>query len=314
MAVSSTALLDNVVADGRGTGSAAPWRTSSTPSRRRRATPRAIAAVRAAGRTPTTADLAALRPRLHERLRRRHDLISGIGFIAAPGLLGDVPAWLEWWQNHAGGRPAAAAARPRPGAPRPTPTTPTGTGSPCPATPGNAPWPDRTWTTSAPTSTASPCRCRSSTAGASLGVAAADVYLRHFEAAVLPLLHRLPAPAAPGQRTRPGRRLHRPSAPGRFPPAQHQRPVLRTDPADAGHRSASTASVSAGHSGSAHAPKSRSVRATQAAPGVRVDPQEGARLAEVAEGARGGRGARPVRGLGVADLEAEAPVVGVLVP
>lgn len=32
-------------------------------------------------------------------------------------------------------------------------------------------------------------------AGRFAGVAAADVYLRHFEAAVMPMLHRLPGPA-----------------------------------------------------------------------------------------------------------------------
>src|SRR5699024_11428516 len=49
-----------------------------------------------------------------------------------------------------------------------------------------------------------------------------------------------------------------------------------------------------------------------AEPAGRVDPEEGAGLAEVAEGLRGGAGARPVRVLLAADLDSEPPVVGLL--
>ncbi|HEV7626942.1 MAG TPA: cache domain-containing protein, partial [Streptomyces sp.] len=54
------------------------------------------------GRRATTADLAALRRGLHARLSKP-GLISGAGFVAAPGLLADAPAWLEWWQRGPGG-------------------------------------------------------------------------------------------------------------------------------------------------------------------------------------------------------------------
>src|SRR5699024_12289191 len=47
-----------------------------------------------------------------------------------------------------------------------------------------------------------------------------------------------------------------------------------------------------------------------AEPAGRVDPEEGAGLAEGAEGLRGGAGARPVRVLLAAELDSEPPVVG----
>jgi hypothetical protein len=61
-----------------------------------------LAEVAAQGRRPATVDLAALRPGLHLRLARQ-ELVSGVGFVAAPGLLSDVPAWLEWWQSTSDG-------------------------------------------------------------------------------------------------------------------------------------------------------------------------------------------------------------------
>lgn len=108
--------------------------------------------VAAEGRRPATVDLAALRPGLHLRLAR-HALVSGVGFVAAPGLLADVPAWLEWWQSGSEGdvRPLLLDWTP---STRRTPTTRTGTGSRSPATRGNVRWPGRMSTTSAPTSTA----------------------------------------------------------------------------------------------------------------------------------------------------------------
>lgn len=54
------------------------------------------------GRRPVSGDLAALRPGLHDRLRRLA-AVSGMGFVAAPDLLADVPAWVEWWQTGADG-------------------------------------------------------------------------------------------------------------------------------------------------------------------------------------------------------------------
>jgi hypothetical protein len=145
------------------------------------------------GRQATTADLAALRPGLHARLSRP-GVISGVGFIAAPGLLADAPAWLEWWQRGAGGeiRPLLLD-----------------------LDPGHSAYSDYThweWfalardtgqrtvtgpyvdylcseeyslTLSAPVSVE----------GRFTGVAAADVYLPDLEAAVMPALQRLPGPA-----------------------------------------------------------------------------------------------------------------------
>lgn len=60
------------------------------------------AAVQVVGPAPVSDDLAALRPVLFPRLG---GLISGIGFIAAPGLLADAPWYLEWWQESVSGEP-----------------------------------------------------------------------------------------------------------------------------------------------------------------------------------------------------------------
>ncbi|MEU6342658.1 cache domain-containing protein [Streptomyces sp. NPDC046977] len=155
----------------------------------------AVTAVRAAGRAPTTADLAALRPLLHDRLRGRGDLISGIGFIAEPGLLGDVPAWLEWWQTHRDGelRPLLLDLDPATSAYSDYThwdwfALPRATGERAVA----GPYVDYLCSDEYSLTLSVPVRH----GGHFLGVAAADVYLRHFEAAVLPLLRRLPAPAA----------------------------------------------------------------------------------------------------------------------
>ncbi|MDX2646406.1 cache domain-containing protein [Streptomyces sp. PA03-1a] len=194
MAVSSTALVDSVVADVvdrvRGTLEDVFAAVAQVAERTT-----AIAAVRAAGRAPTTADLAALRPLLHERLRRRHDLISGIGFIAEPGLLGDVPAWLEWWQNHGedGLRPLLPDLDPGTSAYSDYThwdwfALPRATGERAVA----GPYVDYLCSDEYSLTLSVPVQH----GGRFLGVAAADVYLRHFEAAVLPLLRRLSAPAA----------------------------------------------------------------------------------------------------------------------
>lgn len=58
--------------------------------------------VRQGGRDLRRADLAALRPLLTGRLGV---LIVGVGFIAAPGLLTDAPWYLEWWQENPSGAP-----------------------------------------------------------------------------------------------------------------------------------------------------------------------------------------------------------------
>lgn len=52
----------------------------------------------AEGRTPTTTDLATIRPTVLAHLSSRAPL-AGTGVIAAPGVLADQPRWLEWWRR-----------------------------------------------------------------------------------------------------------------------------------------------------------------------------------------------------------------------
>ena len=61
------------------------------------------ARARAAGRAPTTDDLAAIRPTVLRQLDADDGLRAGTGVIAAPGVLGDAPRWLEWWRRPARG-------------------------------------------------------------------------------------------------------------------------------------------------------------------------------------------------------------------
>ncbi|GGX76007.1 cache domain-containing protein [Streptomyces minutiscleroticus] len=145
------------------------------------------------GRPPTTADLRALRPGLEDRLTRP-DLVSGVGFVALPGLLGDVPAWLEWWQSGADGgtRPLLLDLDPRQSAYSDYThwdwfALPRDTGERAVA----GPYVDYLCSDEYSLTLSAPV----TVAGRFAGVAAADVYLRHFEAAVLPLLQRLPGPA-----------------------------------------------------------------------------------------------------------------------
>ncbi|WP_053848625.1 cache domain-containing protein [Streptomyces sp. NRRL B-24085] len=149
--------------------------------------------VAAGGRRPATADLAALRPGLHLRLAR-HALVSGVGFVAAPGLLADVPAWLEWWQTGAEGdvRPLLPDLDPEHSAYADYThwdwfALPRDTGERAVA----GPYVDYLCSDEYSLTLSAPVEV----AGRFAGVAAADVYLRHFEAAVMPLLHRLPGPA-----------------------------------------------------------------------------------------------------------------------
>nr|WP_314176837.1 hypothetical protein [Streptomyces sp. DSM 40971] len=159
----------------------------------RRDTAALLTAVAAEDRRPTTADLAGLRPGLHERLARL-TLMSGAGFVAAPGLLADAEAWLEWWQTGPGGeaRPLLLDLDPE-----------------------HSPYWDYThweWFALARDTgrraVAGPyvdylCSDEYSltlsvpvTVGDRFtGVAAADVYLPDFEAAVMPVLQRLTGPA-----------------------------------------------------------------------------------------------------------------------
>ncbi|MET8249108.1 cache domain-containing protein [Streptomyces sp. NPDC005202] len=152
-----------------------------------------LARVAAEGRRPATVDLAALRPGLHLRLARK-ELVSGVGFIAAPGLLADVPAWLEWWQSTAEGdvRPLLLDLDPQQSAYSDYThwdwfTLPRDTGRRAVA----GPYVDYLCSDEYSLTLSAPVEVD----GRFAGVAAADVYLRHFEAAVLPLLRKLPGPA-----------------------------------------------------------------------------------------------------------------------
>ncbi|MFF7974212.1 cache domain-containing protein [Streptomyces sp. NPDC007905] len=152
-----------------------------------------LAKVAARGRRPVSADLAALRPGLHQRLTRQ-ELVSGVGFVALPGLLTDVPAWLEWWQTGADGdvRPLLLDLDPEHSAYSDYThwdwfTLPRDTGRRAVA----GPYVDYLCSDEYSLTLSAPVEAE----GRFAGVAAADVYLRHFEAAVLPLLRQLPRPA-----------------------------------------------------------------------------------------------------------------------
>ncbi|MGW5201492.1 cache domain-containing protein [Streptomyces spiralis] len=149
--------------------------------------------VAAEGRPPATADLAALRPGLHLRLSRE-ELVSGVGFIAAPGLLSDAPAWLEWWQSTGEGDVRPLLLDLDPGRSAYADYThwdwfalPRDTGRRAVA----GPYVDYLCSDEYSLTLSAPVEV----AGRFAGVAAADVYLRHFETAVLPLLRELPGPA-----------------------------------------------------------------------------------------------------------------------
>ncbi|MFE7171034.1 cache domain-containing protein [Streptomyces sp. NPDC057616] len=156
-------------------------------------TARLLDRVAAEGRRPATVDLAALRPGLHLRLAR-HELVSGVGFVAAPGLLADVPAWLEWWQSDSEGgvRPLLLDLDPEQSAYADYThwdwfTIPRDTGERAVA----GPYVDYLCSDEYSLTLSAPVQM----AGRFAGVAAADVYLRHFEAAVMPMLRGLPGPA-----------------------------------------------------------------------------------------------------------------------
>lgn len=149
--------------------------------------------IAAEGRHPASADLAALRPGLHLRLARQ-ELVSGVGFIAAPGLLRDVPGWLEWWQSGSDGsvRPLLIDLDPQQSAYSDYThwdwfTLPRDTGRRAVA----GPYVDYLCSDEYSLTLSAPVHVE----GRFAGVAAADVYLRHFESAVMPLLRQLSGPA-----------------------------------------------------------------------------------------------------------------------
>ncbi|MFD1656704.1 cache domain-containing protein [Streptomyces caeni] len=164
-----------------------------TVARVREDTTALLTRVAAEGRRPATADLAALRPGLHLHLARQ-ELVSGVGFVAAPGLLGDVPAWLEWWQTGSDGavRPLLLDLDPRHSAYSDYThwdwfALPRDTGRRAVA----GPYVDYLCSDEYSLTLSAPVHVE----GRFAGVAAADVYLRHFEAAVMPLLQGLSGPA-----------------------------------------------------------------------------------------------------------------------
>ncbi|MER6376155.1 hypothetical protein ABT255_49405 [Streptomyces mirabilis] len=152
-----------------------------------------LTGVAAQGRRPATVDLAALRPGIHLRLARQ-ELVSGVGFVAAPGLLSDVPAWLEWWQTGSDGdvRPLLLDLDPAHSAYSDYThwdwfALPRDTGQRAVA----GPYVDYLCSDEYSLTLSAPVQVE----GRFVGVAAADVYLRHFEAAVVPLLQQLPGAA-----------------------------------------------------------------------------------------------------------------------
>ncbi|MEY9968624.1 hypothetical protein ABIA33_006708 [Streptacidiphilus sp. MAP12-16] len=155
---------------------------------------RLLVRARARDRRLSSRDLTELQPLLRRQLARHIGLISGTGFVASPGLLADVPAWMEWWQTRVGGGvqpmlldldPATSAysdythwdwyALPRDTGERAV----------------SGPYVDYLCSDEYSLTLAVPVRLD----GVFSGVAAADVYLRHFEAAAGPALAGIPGPA-----------------------------------------------------------------------------------------------------------------------
>ncbi|QXJ25264.1 hypothetical protein AGRA3207_006736 [Actinomadura graeca] len=171
----------------------------ATVERVRDASARCLAGARATGREPVAGDLAALRPLLSAHLGA---LVSGTGFIAAPGMLADAAWYLEWWQTGPSGDPARFLpdldpensalydytgwewfTGPAGGAERTV----------C------GPYVDYFCSDGYVLTLSAPVRV----GGVFAGVAAADVYARTFENAIVPALREIPAPAfvvnAPGR-------------------------------------------------------------------------------------------------------------------
>ncbi|MEV0614155.1 cache domain-containing protein [Nonomuraea sp. NPDC050404] len=149
------------------------------------------AALAGTRRRPAKADLAALRPALFAHLG---GLVAGIGFIAAPGLLVDAPWYLEWWQDDPSGRPVQLLRD----------LDPAGSAfydythwewyaGPCEGAERTicGPYVDYLCTDEYSLTLSVPVTA----GGVFAGVAAADVFVRRFEGAVVPVLREVPAPA-----------------------------------------------------------------------------------------------------------------------
>ncbi|MFF4650674.1 cache domain-containing protein [Streptomyces sp. NPDC001380] len=169
-------------------------RVFAAVERTREAAERIVGGARAAGAAPSTADLAALRPLLLRQLAEHAPLISGAGFVAEPGSLADAPAWLEWWQPGPDGAPRPLRLHLDPDRSAYADYThwdwfaiPRTTGQRA----VSGPYVDYLCSDEYSLTLAAPV----TVGGEFAGIAAADVYLRHFEAAVRPVLRRLPAPA-----------------------------------------------------------------------------------------------------------------------
>ncbi|MEU8827994.1 cache domain-containing protein [Streptomyces sp. NPDC048636] len=152
-----------------------------------------LTSVGGGGQRPVTNDLAELRPGLQSRLTRL-ELVSGAGFVAAPHLLADASVWLEWWQIGAGGevRPLLLDLDPEHSAYSDYThwdwfALARDTGRRAVA----GPYVDYLCSDEYSLTLSVPVTVD----GRFMGVAAADVYLSHFEAAVMPVMQRLPAPA-----------------------------------------------------------------------------------------------------------------------
>jgi hypothetical protein len=157
----------------------------------RQATLDQIEAARRSGREPLAADLEGLRPLLFSELR---DAIAGLGFIAAPGLLPDEPWFLEWWQPTPSGQPVQLIRDLDPTSSAFYDYTHwdwyTGPSSGAERT-ICGPFVDYLCTDDYGFTFSVPVRVE----GAFIGVAAADMLLRSFEAAVAPALRRIPVSA-----------------------------------------------------------------------------------------------------------------------
>ncbi|TDD80610.1 hypothetical protein E1293_20330 [Actinomadura darangshiensis] len=168
-------------------------------ARVRDAAARCLADVRATGRAPVRADLAALRPLLQARLG---PFVCGLGFIAAPRLLADAAWYLEWWQTGPAGRPSQLLRDLNPESSALYDYTrwewftgPEGGAEKTVC----GPYVDYLCSDEYVLTLSAPVHA----AGTFVGVAAADVFARTFENEVVPALRRIPAPAfvvnAPGR-------------------------------------------------------------------------------------------------------------------